>query len=93
MESSKPGVYEITEEMVGSRFAYIIIRTEVNMHDPTDIKRARVIQNEIKIRQQNRGEFVQTKNWDRNQMLATRSDYQEEKEAKGINPEQLFGKR
>ena len=93
LESSKPGIYEITEEMVGSRFAYIIIRTEVNMHDPTDIKKVGVIQDEIKIHQQNRGEFVQTKNWDRNQMLAMRSTYQKEKERKGINPEELFGKK
>ena len=93
LESSKPGSYEITEEMVGSRFAYVIIRTQVNMQDPADIKRVGVIQDEIKIRQQDRGEFVQTKNWDRNQMLRMRSNYQKEKEAKGINPEELFGKK
>lgn len=91
--SSNPGVYEITEEMVGSRFAFIIIRTQVNMQDPVDIKRVGVIQDEIKIRQENRGEFVQTKNWDRSQMLAMRTNYQKEKEAKRINSEEIFGKK
>ena len=93
LESSKPGGYEITKEMVGSRFAYVIIRTQVNMQDPADIKRVGVIQDKIDISQESRGEFVQTKNWDRDQMLRMRSDYQKEKEAKGINPEDLFGKK
>ena len=91
--SSKPGAYEITEEMVGSRFAFVIIRTQVNMQDPSDIMRVGTIQDQITISQENRGEFVQTKEWDRSQMLTMRSDYQKEKEAKGINPEDLFGKK
>tara|TARA_B100000524_G_C23543671_1_gene332177 strand:- start:91 stop:684 length:594 start_codon:yes stop_codon:yes gene_type:complete len=63
------------------------------MQDPADIKRVGVIQDEIKIRQENRGEFVQTKNWDRSQMLAMRTNYQKEKEAKRINSEEIFGKK
>ena len=65
LESSKPGGYEITKEMVGSRFAYVIIRTQFNMQDPADIKRVGAIQDKIIISQESRGEFVQTKNWDR----------------------------
>ena len=61
--ASKPGAYEITEEMVGSRFAFIIIRTQVNMQDPADIERVSQIQDEITLHQKNRGEFVQTKDW------------------------------
>ena len=91
--TSKPGAYEITEEMVGSRFAFIIIRTQVNMQDPADIKRVGEIQDEITISQKNRSKFVQTKDWDRNQMLAMRAAYQKERESKGINPEDLFGKK
>ena len=91
--TSKPGAYEITKEMVGSRFAFIIIRTQVNMQDPADIKRVGSIQDKINISQESRGEFVQTKNWDRDQMLRMRSDYQKQKEANGINPEDLFGKK
>lgn len=91
--SSKPGAYKITEEMVGSRFAFIIIRTQVNMQDPADIKHVGVIQDQITIRQQSRGEFVQTKDWDRSQMLEMRSGYQKEKEAKGISSEEIFGKK
>ena len=89
--TSKPGVYEITEEMVGSRFAFIIIRTQVNMQDPADIERVGDIQDEITIRQKNRGKFVQTKDWDRSQMLSMRSDYQKEKETEGISSEEIFG--
>ena len=91
--SSKPGAYEITEEMVGSRFAFVIIRTQVNMQDPSDIKRVGTIQDQITITQQSRGEFVQTKKWDRSQMLTMRSDYQKEKEVKGISSEEIFGKQ
>ena len=93
LQSSKPGGYEITEEMVGSRFAYVIIRTQVNMQDPADIMRVGEIQDKIHISQESRGEFVQTKNWDRDQMLRMRSNYQKEKEAKGINSEDVFGKK
>lgn len=74
--TSKPGVYEITEEMAGSRFAFIIIRAQVNMQDPADIERVGDIQDEITIRQKNRGQFVQTKDWDRAQMLEMRTKYQ-----------------
>ena len=91
--SSKPGAYEITEEMVGSRFAFVIIRTQVNMQDPSDIMRVGTIQDQITISQENRGEFVQTKEWDRSQMLTMRSDYQKEKETKGISSEEIFGKQ
>ena len=48
--TSNPGVYEITEELVGSRYAFIIIRTQVNMQDPADIKQVSAIQDKIKIR-------------------------------------------
>ena len=91
--TSKPGAYEITEEMVGSRFAFIIIRTQVNMQDPADIERVSRIQDEITIHQKNRGEFVQTKDWDRSKMLSMRSDYQKEKDAKGISSEEIFGNK
>ena len=91
--TSKPGVYEITEEMAGSRFAFIIIRTQVNMQDPADIERVGDIQDEIIIRQKNRGQFVQTKDWDRAQMLEMRTKYQKEKDVKGISSEEIFGKK
>ena len=77
--TSNPGVYEITEELVGSRYAFMIIRTQVNMQDPADIKQVGAIQDKIKIRQEDRGEFVQTNCWDRGQMLAMRTKYQKEK--------------
>ena len=63
------------------------------MQDPADIKQVSAIQDKIKIRQENRGEFVQTNYWDRGQMLAMRTKYQKEKDAKGISSEEIFGKK
>ena len=58
--TSNPGVYEIIEELVGRRYAFIIIRTQVSMQHPADIKQVGAIQDK-KICQENRGEFVELK--------------------------------
>ena len=63
------------------------------MQDPAAIKQVGAIQDKIKIGQENRGEFVQTKNWDKGKMLAMRTKCQKEKDAKGVSSEEIFGKK
>ena len=38
--SDKPGRYELTKESVGSRYAFAFVRTQVNVQDREDLKKA-----------------------------------------------------
>ena len=44
-----PGKYELTQEVFGTKYVYIIIRTFINANDPEDIKQANQLQDEIKV--------------------------------------------
>jgi len=44
-----PGTYELTQEVFGTKFVYIIIRTFIDANDPEDIKLANLLQDEIKV--------------------------------------------
>ena len=46
---TKPGKYELTQEKVGSKYVYIIIRTFIDANDPEDIKKANELQDAIKV--------------------------------------------
>jgi len=47
--SSEPGSYTITEDLVGTRYTFSIIRTQVNMNDGNDIKKVASLQDRVKI--------------------------------------------
>jgi hypothetical protein len=40
----KPGRYELTQDVVGSRYAYLIIRTFIDANDPKDVAAANKLQ-------------------------------------------------
>jgi len=44
-----PGTYELTLEVFGTKYVYIIIRTFIDANDPEDIKLANLLQDEIKV--------------------------------------------
>ena len=46
---ARPGTYELTEENVGTRFAYLLFRTFVDITDPNDIAAAHAAQDAIEI--------------------------------------------
>jgi len=46
---AQPGAYELTEESVGTRFAYLLFRTFVDVTDPKDIAAAHAAQDAIGI--------------------------------------------
>ena len=54
------------------------------MQDPADIKQVSAIQDKIKIRQEDHGEFVLTNYWDRGQMLAMRTNIKKKKMLKAL---------
>ena len=45
----KPGRYELTQEMVGTRHAYVIIRTFLDADDSEDVKATNAAQDAIKV--------------------------------------------
>ena len=47
--TTEPGRYELTQEKVGSRYAYLIARTFFDANDPDDLKVTNALQDAIKI--------------------------------------------
>jgi len=91
--SDKPGRYELTRENVGSRYAYVMVRTQVNMQDPADLNEAARIQGEIGLAQDQAGEFVSKNKYDMDEILAIRADYQKRLHPEGVTSEMAFGKK
>ena len=54
---SKPGTYELTEEQVGTRFAYVTFRTFADILDPDDLDKAHAAQDAIGIAGGGNGPF------------------------------------
>ncbi|MCO8245329.1 DUF1214 domain-containing protein [Haladaptatus sp. AB643] len=59
----EPGPYTITQDLVGSRYAGVTIRTFVDPNDPNDLKQVRELQDEIAVDQSSAGSF-EIPNWD-----------------------------
>jgi hypothetical protein len=68
---SRPGTYELTEDSVGTRFAYVTIRTFYNAGDPDDLPKAHAAQDKIKISGGGDGPF-EAPNWDMDQLAVAR---------------------
>ena len=91
--SAKPGRYELTKESMGSRYVLALVRTQVNMQDPEDLKKAGAIQDQIGLEQEAKGEFVSKNKYDMDEILAMRADYNKRLEPEGVTSEMAFGKK
>ena len=58
----KAGTYEFTQEDIGTRYLQVVIRTFVDANDPEDVKKAHLLQDQIKIEQANPGS-LEVPNW------------------------------
>ena len=90
---TKPGRYELTKQNVGSRFAIVIFRTQVNIQDPNDMDKVVALQDRIKVEQAEKGNYRQTNTWDMNEILAMRKKYQERAVKEGVKSEDMAGKK
>ena len=88
-----PGEYKLTKEAVGSRYATVAFRTGVNIQDPADVAKAQALQAKLAVKQAQKGAFIQPNQWNKEQMLALRADYNKERNEKGIKSEALFGRK
>ncbi|HFD38951.1 MAG TPA: DUF1214 domain-containing protein [Anaerolineae bacterium] len=68
---SKPGTYELTEEEVGTRFAFVTVRTFVDINDPEDLAKAHAAQDAIELTGGGDGPF-QAPDWNTEQLAVAR---------------------
>lgn len=64
--SYKPGAYTLTQKNVGTRYAYVIIRTFMDPNNPADIEKVHKLQDDIKVAQANPGK-LELPDWDQAQ--------------------------
>ena len=68
---ANPGTYELTQENVGTRFAYVTIRTFVDVLDPEDLAKAHAAQDAIEISGGGQGPF-EAPDWNIDQLAVAR---------------------
>lgn len=68
---SKAGTYELTQDSIGTRFAYVTIRTFYNVGDPKDLPKAHAAQDKIAISGGGTGPF-EAPNWNTEQLAVAR---------------------
>jgi hypothetical protein len=68
---AQPGTYELTEEEVGTRFAYATIRTFVDINDPNDLAQAHAAQDAIELAGGGDGPF-EAPDWNTDDLKAAR---------------------
>jgi para-nitrobenzyl esterase len=67
-----PGRHTYTRDRVGTRYAYVAVRTVADQRNPSDMKAARALQDEIKIEQARVGRF-EVPRWDQASQAKIRS--------------------
>jgi hypothetical protein len=87
------GEHQVTFENTGSRYVLIIVRTQANMADPSDLALAHQLQDQLDIRQADRGDFAPSQQWDMDEILMMRRQFQQMAEEKGITSETMFGRK
>jgi hypothetical protein len=87
----KPGEYKLTEENVGTRYAMIAMRTQVNTSDPKDLAKVNALQEQLKLTQKDKGSYVPSHSWNMDDILKMRAKWMEE--GNKISPDVMFGKK
>ena len=90
---TKPGKHQLTEALTGCRFVMVIIRTQVNVQNPTDVAAANALQDKLKVEQSKRGEYCPKTQWSMSQILEMRAEYQKIVKEQGIPAGAMFGKK
>ena len=67
----EPGRVELNQDIVGSRYAYLIVRTFIDANDPEDVAAANKVQDELRIEGGGIGP-LDIPNWDMDQLLIAR---------------------
>jgi hypothetical protein len=89
---TKPGTYALTEGDVGSRFAFVIIRTFADSKDPADIKKAHAAQDAIVVEGGGSGPY-EAPDWDEKALAAGRKALSDFAAALGFETSKAFGRK
>ena len=89
---SSPGRYELAEQEVGTRFAFVLFRTFVDAADPDDLAAAHAAQNGIVIDGGGDGPF-EAPDWDRESLAEARKAVSDLAGAVGFNAAHAFGRK
>jgi len=68
---AEPGIYELTADSVGTRFASVTIRTFVDPNDAEDVKKAHAAQDAIEVSGGGKGPF-EAPDWNQEQLAVAR---------------------
>lgn len=93
MAYEKPGNYTLSKKNVGTRYAVIVIRTQANTVDPTDLAVANKLQDKLAISQKDKGSYVASHHWNKDEIIKMRAHYMKLAKDKGITSEVMFGKK
>ncbi len=93
MVFTKPGSYTLTQEKMGSRYVVIVIRTQANVVDEKDLAAANAIQDGISLSQKDKGEYTPLYRWNKEEIIAMRTHFQELAQEKSLTSEVFFGKK
>jgi hypothetical protein len=88
---NEPGEHKITQDWVGTRYVVVVMRTQVNVHDPADIAEANALQEKLKLTQKEKGAYVPSYTFDEKEVLAMRDKYM--KIGDTLSPAKMFGKK
>ena len=90
---NEPGEYTLTAENVGTPYAIVVVRTQANVTDPKDVLAANKIQETLEIRQEKKGTYLASHQWDMESLKAMRTKYQQIAKNEKISPDTYFGKK
>lgn len=89
---AKPGTYELTEENVGTRFAFVLFRTFVDPADADDLATAHATQDGILLTGGGDGPF-EAPDWDLETLAEARNAVSDLASAVGFNASRAFGRK
>ncbi|TGD74873.1 DUF1214 domain-containing protein [Mangrovimicrobium sediminis] len=87
----EPGTYELTEDSVGTRFAYATFRTYYNAGDPADLDKAHAAQDKIQVIGGGEGPF-EAPDWNTDNLTAARKALND-LAVLGFDPSYAFGRK
>ena len=89
---SSPGTYELTEDEVGTRFAFVLFRTFVDAADPHDLASAHATQDGIALSGGGDGPF-EAPDWDLESLAEARKAASDLAAAVGFDASRAFGRK
>jgi hypothetical protein len=89
----KAGTYTLTQKDMGSRYVVMVIRTQANTESAEDLAAANAIQDGISLSQKDKGIYAPQYRWNKDEVIAMRTHFQDLAKDKGITSELMFGKK